>query len=87
MEYIIYEVRSQMWKCDEEFFPDDIAFRIQWSANVGFGELTFVYNTRTNKWRIDDECMSEAFCKAVLDKWLHGVYTGENAVSKLYYGE
>lgn len=87
MKYIIYEVHSEMWKCDDEHFPDQIAFRIQWSANIGFGELEFVYNTKTNKWSIDDECMSEEFCNAVLAKWLHGVYTGENAISKLCYEE
>lgn len=34
-----------------------------------------------------NEHMSEEFCKAVLFKWFNGVYTGENAVSKLDYGE
>lgn len=85
-KYIIYEVRSGMWDCDKKYFPNQIAFRIQWIANVGFGELTFVYNTATNTWSVDDEHMSEDFCKAVLFKWLNGVYTGENAVSKLDYG-
>ena len=86
-KYIIYEVRSEMWKCNEKHFPNELAFRIQWSANVGFGELTFTYNTETNTWCVDSECMSEEFCNAVLAKWLNGVYTGENAVSKLYYGD
>lgn len=86
-KYAIYEVRSEMWECDKKHFPNQLAFRIQWVANIGFGELTFIYNTKTNTWSVDDEHMSEEFCKAVLFKWLNGVYTGENAVSKLDYGE
>lgn len=84
-KYIIYEVRSEMWECDKQHFPHQLAFRIQWVANVGFGELTFIYNTKTKVWSVDDEHMSEDFCNAVLSKWLNGVYTGENSVSKLDY--
>lgn len=84
-KYEIHHVESEMWKCSDEYFPNQVAFRIQWSANVGFGELTFVYNTKEHKWVVDDEFMSEEFCLAVLQKWLHGVYTGDGAETQLYY--
>ena len=85
-KYEIYYVESEMWKCNDEHFPNQVAFRIQWNANVGFGELTFVYNTKEHKWTVDDECMSEEFCLAVLQKWLHGVYTGDGVETQLHYG-
>ena len=82
-KYEIYSVSSEMWKCDEHYFPNRVCLCIQWKANIGFGQLKFIYNTQTNEWNIDDECMDEEFCQAVLNKWLHGIYTGEQKFQKL----
>jgi hypothetical protein len=82
-KYEIYDVNGEMWKCDEDFFPNLICFRITWEANVGFGQLEFRYNTSSHKWEYDDECMSEEFCLAVLKHWLRLVYTGEKTVQRV----
>lgn len=80
--YEIYSVQSEMWKCDERF-PNQVVLRIQYTSNLGFGQIDFFYNTETNEWGIDTEYMSEGFCLAVLDKWLHGIYSGEQKLQKL----
>ena len=72
-KYIIYDVNTEMYICNQEYYPDCIGFQLNWTANVGFGQLTFIYNTKTKEWGYDSECMSEEFCKAVLDKWLSDV--------------
>ena len=46
-------------------------FIIEWSANIGFGELVFY--KENGKWYADTECMSKDFCKLVFDKFLEGV--------------
>ena len=43
-EYEIYEVKAEMFKCNENF-PDMLGFQLHWSANIGFGDLSFYYNT------------------------------------------
>lgn len=68
-EYEIYEVKAEMFKCNEKF-PNMLGFQLYWSANIGFGELSFYYDTVKNVWEYDTECMDKEFCVAVLDKWL-----------------
>lgn len=46
-------------------------FVIRWSANIGFGEITF-YKAK-DKWYADTEYMGTDFCKQVLDKFLETV--------------
>ena len=76
-EYKIEYVDSEMYNCNSNF-PNTIGFKIQWGAkDIGFGELTFHYDTETQKWECDDEYMSANFCKAVLLKWFDGVYESE----------
>lgn len=62
-KYEIYEVNAEIFKCNENY-PNTIAFNLQWSANLGFGELAFYYDTVTGKWDYDSECMSKTFCRA-----------------------
>ena len=70
----IYETNSSIFDGNPEYFPNKIFFQIDWSANIGFGQLTFSYDTKTDKWDCDTECMSKEFCNAVLQKWLEGIY-------------
>lgn len=46
-------------------------FIIQWTANIGFGELIFF--KQDGKWYAETECMSKDFCKLVFDKFLESV--------------
>lgn len=46
-------------------------FIIQWTANIGFGELIFY--KKDGKWYADTECMSKDFCKLLFDKFLESV--------------
>lgn len=73
-EYEIEYADGEMYKGNKHF-PNTIGFKIQWGAkNIGFGELTFYYDTATKEWSYDDEFMSANFCKAVLMKWLDSIY-------------
>lgn len=71
-EYKIYGVEAEMFQCNEHF-PNSIGFELNWDANIGFGQLNFIYNTVTRKWSYDTECTGKEFSKAVLDKWLEGI--------------
>ena len=71
-KYEIYSVEAEMFNCNQHY-PDCIGFQLNWDANLGFGQLSFIYNTKTQKWSYDNECMSKEFCVAVLDKWLEGM--------------
>lgn len=71
-KYEIYSVEAEMFQCNE-CFPNCIGFELNWDANVGFGQLSFVYNTKTKKWSYDSECVGAEFSKAVLNKWLDDV--------------
>lgn len=73
--YEIYSVQSELYNANQECFPNIIVFNISWEANIGFGELKFMYNTKTNKWNYDSECMGKDFCKAVLRKWFESVFS------------
>lgn len=46
-------------------------FVIRWSANIGFGEVTFY--KEADKWYADTEYMGKDFCKRLLDKFLETV--------------
>lgn len=46
-------------------------FVIRWSANIGFGEITF-YKVN-DKWYADTEYMDKDFCRQVLDKFLETI--------------
>jgi len=46
-------------------------FVIRWSANIGFGEVTFY--KEDDKWYADTEYMGKDFCKLVLDKFLETI--------------
>lgn len=72
-EYTIYNVESEMFQCNKHY-PNCIGFWLNWDANVGFGRLSFIYNTKTKEWMCDSKYMSEELCKAVLDKWLQDTY-------------
>lgn len=50
-------------------------FVVCWSANIGFGEVTF-YKEK-NKWYADTECMGKDFCKLLLDKFLEMIEVEE----------
>lgn len=71
-KYEIYDVDAEMFNCNLHF-PDTIAFKLKWVGNVGFGELSFLFNTKTKEWSCDTECMGKDFCEAVLNKWLEGI--------------
>lgn len=71
-EYVIYNVDAEMYNCNYHY-PNCIAFQLSWSANIGFGELTYVYDTQTKQWACDTECMGKDFCIAVLNKWLDSI--------------
>ena len=71
-KYEIYNVEAEMYNCNM-YYPDCIGFLLSWEANLGFGQLTFLYNTKTQRWECDSECMSKEFCVAVLDKWLEQI--------------
>lgn len=49
-----------------------IGFRLNWSANIGFGEMTFL--KQDNKLLIETECMSDnndkKFIHKVLDRFI-----------------
>lgn len=75
-KYDIYDVEAEIYKANEHY-PNTIVFRLKWTANLGFGELNFHYNTEKNEWKCDNECMSKEFCNAVLDKWLIDVIDKE----------
>lgn len=67
-KYEFYDVKAEMFLADPECYPDTIVFKILWEANVGFGELTFTYNTKTLEFDYDSECMSKEFCIEVVNK-------------------
>ena len=75
-KYEIYDVEAEMYKANEHF-PNTMVFRLNWTANLGFGELNFYYDTEKNEWECDSECMSKEFCKVVLDKWLEDMMNKE----------
>ena len=66
-EYIIYEVHGYFYNSTE---PDCIGFQLEYTANIGFGNILFHYNTKTEEYLVDTECMGKEFCLAVLEKWL-----------------
>ena len=69
IEYAVGEMYN-----GNKHFPNTIGFKIEWGAkNIGFGELTFYYDTATKDWSYDDEYMSADFCKAVLAKWFNTI--------------
>ncbi len=68
-KYEIYDVKAEMFDANKHF-PDIIVLNLQWTANIGFGEISFMYNTSTKEWDYDTECMGRDFCKAVLNKWI-----------------
>lgn len=72
--YEIYNVESELFSCSQEYFPNCIGFHLTWEANIGFGTLSFRYDTKEHKWSYDTECMDKDFCMAVLDKWLDDLY-------------
>ena len=41
--------------------------KIKWDSNIGFGELTCVYNPETKKWEVDDEYMGREFVDGIAD--------------------
>lgn len=69
-DYEIYDVKAELYECNQEYYPNCIAFKVMWDANVGFGELLFMYDTEKEEWTYDTECMGEEFCKLVLNKWI-----------------
>ena len=73
-EYTISHVNGEIYKCNEAF-PNLYCLKLCWdSPELGFGEVRFFYNEKTEVWSVDDECMSENFCKKVLSKWLETIY-------------
>lgn len=68
-KYEIFDVEAEMFKCNENY-PNMIGFVIHWTANLGFGDLSFYYDTEKKEWEYDSECMGKEFCSAVLDKFL-----------------
>ena len=48
-----------------------------WSANIGFGELTIYRENGTNEWKADTEHMCEDndkdFLQMVLDEWIDNI--------------
>lgn len=71
--YEIYSVEAEMYVYNQEYYPNCIGFRLNWEANTGFGQLTFMHDTSTKEWSYDSESMGEEFCKAVLNKWLESL--------------
>lgn len=67
--YEIYSVEANLDTCGK-FLMGCLGFELKWTANIGFGSLTFLYNSVTREWSYDDECMGKDFCKAVLNKWI-----------------
>ncbi len=76
MEKKNYEIEyacGEMYKGNKHF-PNTLAFKIRWGAvGIGFGELSFYFDTKSGKWECDSEYMSDEFCKAVLAKWFDGI--------------
>ena len=48
------------------------AIDIAWTANIGFGHITF-YKTENGEWEVDDEYMGMDFVRLVVNKWLESV--------------
>ena len=68
-KYEIEYAVGEMYNCNENF-KDCIGLTISWGAkDIGFGELSIYFNTKTKECDFDDEYMSADFCKAVLAKW------------------
>ena len=67
-EYEIFSAQGELYSYDLQF-----GLQISWESNIGFGQLTFIYDPESETWDCDTECMSEEFCKAVLNKWLHSI--------------
>lgn len=65
----IYEVEAEMFEANS-CFPNMMVLSLKWEASIGFGTLSFMYNTEKRNWEYDSECMGEEFCKAVLNKWI-----------------
>ena len=68
-KYEIFDVEAEMFKANK-YYPNTIVFKLIWTANLGFGELSFDYDTEKKTWDYDSEGMSKEFCLAVLNKWL-----------------
>ena len=73
----IYDVEAEMFNANTSF-PDHIVFRLKWTANLGFGELIFYYDTVKQEWDFDNEYMSKQFCLAILTRWLNDVMRDED---------
>lgn len=71
-EYEIYSVDAEMFNCNK-YFPNCIGFQLNWNANIGFGQISFIYDTVTKEWSYDSECMGKEFCLTVLKKWLDDI--------------
>lgn len=72
-KYEIFSVEAEMYNCNQQYYPNCIGFQLQWEANIGFGSLTFIYDTKDKTWDCDSECMSKEFCLEVLKKWLESL--------------
>lgn len=50
---------------------------ISWSANIGWGELSFYKDNSDGKWIADTECMSnnenKEFIRMILNKWIDDI--------------
>lgn len=68
-KYEIYEVEAEMFKCNKNY-PNMLGFQLHWTANIGFGDLSFYYDYVKKEWEYDSECMGKEFCMEILKKWL-----------------
>lgn len=48
------------------------AIIIDWSANIGFGQLA-IFKNEDGEWEVDSECMGEEFVKLVINKWIESL--------------
>ena len=69
-KYEIYDVQAEMFIANQKYFPNMLCFNLRFECNLGFGELSFGYDTEKKTWDYDTECMSKEFCLVVLNKWL-----------------
>lgn len=70
MKYTITDVVAEAFNCDPKYFPNRIGFLLNWSADIGFGQLICYYNTKTERWEFDNGGMSPQFCADVFAFWI-----------------
>ena len=70
MEYTITDVVAEAFICDPKYFPNQICFLFNWSADIGFGQFSYRYNKDTEKWTFDTEQMPAEFCADVFKFWI-----------------